>query len=243
LEKKDVAEVLESGYAEFAETLSAMEGKIEADVCGLWEDMEAVIREIVGENGETRRLASCAGQGDRLALAHAIKEAVERKRQEAFEKALGMLEKYAVDSKKNGLVGHTEAFNSSFLVEREKEGNFYRALEALAAELKGMRLKCIAPLPPYAFATFEVKRIKRGEITKAMETLGLGGEASYGEIKAAYIAKTLELHPDRDPENPSLEKAFAGIKEAFGILSRCCGKTAGIYPGTGDFFYVEKVRV
>ncbi|MBI5809768.1 MAG: GvpL/GvpF family gas vesicle protein [Deltaproteobacteria bacterium] len=246
LGKNDVAMVLEKGYTEFAQRLSALEGKFELDVSASWEDMEGVIREIASENGEVRRLvsAACADTGERLRLGEAIKDAVERKRQEAFEKAHGRLAEYAADSGKNEIAGDKEVFSCAFLVDREKEGTFSSALEALAGDLKGMRLKCISPLPPYAFATFEVKKIRREEITKAMEVLGLGGEATYGEIKAAYIANTLEFHPDRDPENPSLEKAFARIKEAFSILSRCCGKETGIYAGGAeDFFYVERIRV
>ncbi len=242
--KNDVPRVLERGYPEFVEMLIAFEGKLEVDVSATWEDMEAVIREIASENGEVRRLvsAACSEPGERQRLGEAIKDAVERKRREAFEKALGRLTEYAADSRNNGIAGEKEVFNCSFLVEREKEGTLCNALEVLAGGLKGMRLKCIAPLPPYAFATFGVIKIRREEMTKAMEVLGLGGEATYGEIKAAYIAKTLEFHPDRDPDNPSLEKAFVGIKEAFGILSRCCGKETGLYAGAEDFFYVEQVR-
>lgn len=248
LGKKDVVTVLEKGYAEFAERLSAFEGKLEVDVSASWEDMEGVVREIASEDDEVKRRISAASAepGERLRLGEAIKDAVERKRQGVFERALGRLTEYAADSIKNEIAGEKEVFSCSFLVEREKEGTFCSALEVFAGGLKGIRLKCIAPLPPYAFATFEVKKIRGEEIIKAMEVLGLGGEATptYGEIKASYIAKTLEFHPDKDPENPSLEKAFARIKEAFSILSRCCAKETGLYAGGAeDFFYVEQVRV
>jgi molecular chaperone DnaJ len=50
------------------------------------------------------------------------------------------------------------------------------------------------------------------------EVLGVGRSAGPPEIKKAYRKLALELHPDRNPGDPTAEERFKEASEAFGVL-------------------------
>ncbi len=51
------------------------------------------------------------------------------------------------------------------------------------------------------------------------EVLGVGRTASTAELKKAYKKLALELHPDRNPGDPTAEERFKEASEAFGVLN------------------------
>ena len=51
------------------------------------------------------------------------------------------------------------------------------------------------------------------------EVLGVGRDASEGEIKASYRKQALKYHPDRNPDNSEAEARFKECSEAYEVLS------------------------
>lgn len=51
------------------------------------------------------------------------------------------------------------------------------------------------------------------------EVLGVARDASAADLKKAYRKLALELHPDRNPDNPEAEEKFKEASEAYQVLS------------------------
>ncbi|XP_053416672.1 dnaJ homolog subfamily C member 4 isoform X6 [Nycticebus coucang] len=65
------------------------------------------------------------------------------------------------------------------------------------------------------FGTFH-----RSSPSNYYELLGVHPSASTEEVKRAFFTKSKELHPDRDPGNPTLHSRFVELNEAYRVLSR-----------------------
>ena len=58
------------------------------------------------------------------------------------------------------------------------------------------------------------------------ETLGLSKGASESEIKKGFRKKAMELHPDRNQDDPSAESKFKEANEAYDVLKDADKKAA-----------------
>lgn len=51
------------------------------------------------------------------------------------------------------------------------------------------------------------------------DVLGVAREADAAQIKKAYRKKAVELHPDKNPDDPQAEERFKDLNEAYAVLS------------------------
>lgn len=51
------------------------------------------------------------------------------------------------------------------------------------------------------------------------DVLGVSEKATLGEIRDAFISKSKESHPDKNPNKPELHERFVQINNAYGVLS------------------------
>ncbi len=64
------------------------------------------------------------------------------------------------------------------------------------------------------------------------EVLGVARSASTDEIKKAYRQLAMKFHPDKNPDDPSAEKKFKDVAEAFEVLSD--SERRGLYDRFGQ---------
>jgi len=73
-----------------------------------------------------------------------------------------ILNKIAVSSKQGKLFSERLAFNSSFLVDRDKIEEFSKAIEKLIDKYKSLKIKYTGPWPPYNFVDIKIMAKGRG---------------------------------------------------------------------------------
>ncbi len=250
--KEDVLRVLESGYAEFLKKLRVYEGMMEVDITVAWNDIVLVARKIAEEDVEIKRLKDAAMllpanevMAEKIKIGSLIKSAMDRKREDILHGTLNYLTDSFVKAQKQEISDDNGIFNCAFLIEKKGEADFFSRLDRLNQRFdEQLRFKCVSPLPPYAFCTFEVIKISRDEVNKAKDILGVDEAAEMSKMKEIYLKKALDCHPDKDLENPALESRFKELTEAYKVLNMVCNaqKRGMVADDSKGYFYVNLAK-
>ncbi|NEW72143.1 GvpL/GvpF family gas vesicle protein [Streptomyces rhizosphaericus] len=167
-------ELLVEGHDDFARGLDRLRGRTQLTVRARY-DEDAVLREVVTEQPEARRLRDelrglpeDAGYEQRIELGQLVMDSIAAKRSVDALELDRRLAPYALGSvseepSPEGLI------NASFLVEDAKRQAFEEAAEELAAHWHGrVRMRLLGPLAPYDFvadATLEGDATPEGDAT------------------------------------------------------------------------------
>ena len=149
-----IEELLEPGCHELAGLLDSFEGLVELTLKADFVEQE-VIHRLLQRDAELRAwrdAASFAGTDEKIAFGQALAEAIEDEGTRIAGRVLGRLEPLAKDVRFDGRPSGTGVLKASFLVDARRLGEFDAAVEALAAESRGLfELDYLGPLPPYSF--------------------------------------------------------------------------------------------
>ena len=241
--EEETQKIVRKGYKLFKESLEALKDKIELDLVASWSDMRGVLKEIA-EMPEIKRLKDEISAKplaerikDGILLGKRVKDLLDQKKDQIAREIIASLSakdppqagKGGFDFCKHAVLNDAMISNTAFLVAKDKKGDFEARLEELDKKFsaKGgsasggdglINFKLVGPLPPYSFATFEVDKLTKDEIAYAKAFLGVNGDPKPQEVKEAYHAMALKLHPDKNPDNPHAQKDFEELKKAFDIL-------------------------
>jgi len=228
----EVKKVLEKGYFEFKERLEELDKKIELDVVAVWNDLNSVIKRVGEENEEIRNFKEEIAKKPpedafqhRVKIGSMVKEALDKKRDELQNEMLELLKnKIKVDkSQKHELMDDKMILSCAFLLDKDKESEFDRALNELNESYdETVNFRCVGPLPFYSFSTYEIKKTDFEAIEKARKLLELGEEGDAADIKAAYRELVREKHPDKFPNDLDAQKKFEEIQAAYKLLLNYC---------------------
>lgn len=164
-------EVLKERYAELANLLRGMDGKVELGVKVLWNDIQQIFAEITSENtgikklrNETKHDLTAKSYKAQIALGKMVKSALDIKKDAEKKKIVGDLKKLSVDYRDNKTFGDQMFLNGAFLVETEAEKAFDDAIEKLVAK-QGERLKVryVGPMPPCNFVEIHINWRKESQ--------------------------------------------------------------------------------
>jgi hypothetical protein len=155
-------DLLERHREELAAQLEELEGKVELNVKGIY-DEDVLMREVIESSSQIARLReSLQGKDEdatyyeRIRLGEMVSEAVTARRQEDSDRYVARLGPFAAAVEAGEPVHERMAVNASFLVSQDGVPAFDEELERLGAEEAGrVRFKYTGPLPPHSFVDLE----------------------------------------------------------------------------------------
>jgi hypothetical protein len=160
--EQDILELLKSAYQAFRDVLEKMENKLEFGLKVLWEP-KAVIDEIEQDDENLRllRLEISRQRGStyfaRMQYGRLVESLLEERSAAATSAILSALKDVAVASRVNKPIGEKMILNASFLVPRDKEGEFDSRVKEIGAGNRHLTFKYTGPWPPYNFVNIRLK--------------------------------------------------------------------------------------
>ena len=166
-----VQALLERRYSEFKNTLSEMKDKIELGVKVIWKE-EVIFEEILNENEEIRALRNEIIESNlpperthwqRVKIGEMIEETMNQKREAEAAQILEHFRPYCVDFRENRLLVDLMVINASFLVDKSREAEFDKQVEALDEEQEHrIIIKYVGPVAPHNFVALTINLTELG---------------------------------------------------------------------------------
>ena len=159
-----IRRLLESRAAEFERLLSEMEERVELGLKVFWRSETLAFDEIVTDDERIRTLRDALrrqpGGGShaaRMRLGEMVKTALARKKEAEAKSILAPLRAIADRIADNPVLLDRMVVNGAFLVRRDREAEFDRAVAALDEELgRRISLMYVGPVAPYNFVRIVV---------------------------------------------------------------------------------------
>lgn len=228
----EVERILQVGYADLKRALAESRGKTEFEVVGTWQ-VAQVLSEISVEpeirqlKAQVEALPAEARRQGQIEAGKAVKQRLDQRKREVQEALRAELSAGLAGCgcrlRLNETMDDGMVLNLAVLVPLAQQQGFEAALGALDESYAGrLSFRCIGPLPPYSFATVEIRRADSDDVTRARATLGLGEEASLGQVQQAYHGLAAACHPDRCPGDPGAVERFRDITAAWQTITAYC---------------------
>jgi hypothetical protein len=212
---RQVLEVLRAGRHEFTGALAKYAGKAEVDLAAFWTDLPAVLAEIAREPGVVALKAQIAGQAavtleERVRLGQEVKKLLDARRTRAAAELTAALRTRWPDLLVNPPTDDAMIFSAAILTGQAEQDQLEEAIRAFDRRYEDrMKFRYVGPLPPYSFATAEVRTLGAEDLEGARRVLGLEGSFSCAQAKSAYRRLLQELHPDRNPDARAADRLKA----------------------------------
>lgn len=160
----DILKLLEKRAEEFRRLLGEMTGKVELGLKVFWRDEKAVFQALVAENAEIRRLRDSlegkppgATHFAQMRLGEMVAAALNHYRAREATRIMAPLRCLASGARENLPLLDRMVVSAAFLVDREREPEFDRAVGQLSQELgERIAFKYTGPAPPYNFVNLVV---------------------------------------------------------------------------------------
>ncbi len=157
-----VRNLLRNRSAEFLQTLTELDGKVEVGVKALWEKA-AVMKELASRWGDLqsleRRVREHPQQANELSVGvgRAVAELLEQWENTHIARVKRILEARALDSRYNEPISIRMLMNAAYLVARNEVAAFEDLVRKLDRELEGrIRFHFAAPLPAHNFVDIRI---------------------------------------------------------------------------------------
>ncbi len=155
------ARFLEPRRRELTTLLDRFAGLSEMRVRGEYDDQEAVLAEIVSQDGQIARLRAAtrsghATEGDLVHLGELVARRYEARRAADRRDVIERLCARAVDVRQDEPQSEVEFARASFLIRTRDREAFDELLDSVALGLRHLaRFTCTGPMPPHSFVSLE----------------------------------------------------------------------------------------
>jgi hypothetical protein len=207
--------------------MDKIRGKFQVNVTISW-DEEAILKKLLIEDRKLRALRrkivkEPANQNFRIELGRRVKQALDEKRREIIPLITTALQGLSDDFEENRIKDANTILNTSFLLEKGREQNFYAKVDELEKRYtKEIKLVVVGPLPPFDFTRIEIRNVDFRAVEEAQKILELGEATSISEIHQAFNHLAQSYHPDLHPNDQTAAEKFGRIRKAHDILIEHC---------------------
>jgi len=222
--KNEVIKILENGHDLIIDNLKKIEYLTEIDLVVMWANFAEVLKSIaelpdVKEmKNEMMKNNGIITKVDQYKMGLIVQEKIDKKNKDIEINILDALSLIGLDIKMHEVMNDEMVTNSAFLINRNKQEKFEKAIDTLDDEYKGaLNFKLVGPLPCYSFYTLEVKALNPDQVEQAGKDLGINEKTTENEIKKAYLEKAKLFHPDNSQESDDTEN-FNTIQNAYHTL-------------------------
>jgi hypothetical protein len=155
-------ELLESRRERLEALLAGLRGRVELELKVAYAE-DAVLRDVLADDAEAQRLrkriqrvSEEAGYYDRIRLGELVATGIEERRARQGDAIASRLQPLAVAVRVGAPARELDVLDASFLVERDRVGEFDDAVARLEQESEGlMRFKYLGPLAAHSFVDLE----------------------------------------------------------------------------------------
>lgn len=223
-DKGRLLSLLRCGGALIEQTLGAYVGKQQVEVVVLW-DLGQVFEQISADEAIVALRAQIAGKpaeecvNERILAGQMVQRALQQRRAQLSQELVGVLRGLADDLIVNPIMNDSMVANFALLVDDRQRDELDERLDALDARHGGrLQIRCVGPLPPYSFATLEVRAPAFEVVEVARQALGLDEGCSYGALKRNFRALAALNHPDHNPDDEGAAARMDRITAAYRLL-------------------------
>ena len=242
-----VLEILRAGRHQFAGALEKYADKVEVDLAAFWADLKSVLAEIARDEAVISAKAQIGNQAQattaqRISLGQLVKTLLDEKNKGIADRLVATLRTQWQDIVVNPTRDDSAVLNAAVLIDRAEEAEFDQVLEQLDRCYDSrINFRRVGPLPPYSFATAEVKTVQASRLDAAGRLLRLGESASLAEIKGAYRRLLQEVHPDRNTD-PRAADSLKDLSAAYELLEEYALNFKHTFNGEHDAPVIVTVR-
>lgn len=223
--RQEADETISQNKELLTECFGQMKNRCELDIVATW-NLHQMLNGIAQKDPEIEQHKRILDQfpSDKqekvslgMLLSKKLKEMKDQYASVIFNALKGSGEKWV----EHNLMNDEMIFNASFLLPRREEEKFFKILDGLDKHFEGkLNFKCVGPLPPYSFATVNIRRFDIKVIQQAKMILGLGPFFNLEEVKRVYKKGARKCHPDTHPKADG--KKFESLQQAYALLTAYC---------------------
>jgi hypothetical protein len=217
--------LLRYGASAFEQALEVYAGKQQLEVVVLW-DLGQVFELIAADEAIVALKAQIAGKpaeecvAERVMVGQLVHKALQERREQLSRELVALVRPLADDLIINPLMGDAMAANVALLIADERRDELDACLDALDERYGGrLQIRCVGPLPPYSFATLEVRTPAFEAVDAARQALGLDEQTTYAALKRTYRALAAQHHPDHNQDDEGAAARMESLTGAYKLLA------------------------